>query len=442
MAVAPAPVATPVAPAPPSLAPSSPSTFYFSPQNPATSGQNDVPFPSVVALPANTSTATDASTSRKFYTITASLREIYDTNVNTSSSGNQASLETNLSPSILVDFPDANGDFSGRYTLGLTYYANLPGGHNTSSGGYNQGGLQVTHNFVAQYSHSFSERFQFNLAESFQYYTEPSILQSTGTNYQDGAYVSNILNGNFTAQWTPLWSSTFTYSNTVVRYDESSVALEQNSMENNGSASMGYALLPKITLNFGGIGDNVTYDSSDRGYTTYTGFGGITWSALPTVSVSGRAGASYIQSGQAEGQTQGQSQASIAPYAELTLSWTLGARSALNFSYEHEVTPSDQAGTNGQISDRFNSSFRYSITPRLNTYLDGVFTAASSSGALAGSNTSNLQENSYQVDTGLSYQYNSAFSFDSELTFSGVLGDSDNDNYERAEVSVGIRGTY
>ena len=97
---------------------SHPGANTFAPGNPASiNGQTDLAAPAgppaVMALPANGGTAPgDASTTRKFYTLTASLREIYDSNDNTSNLHPQASLETELSPSILVDFPSEGNDFT------------------------------------------------------------------------------------------------------------------------------------------------------------------------------------------------------------------------------------------------------------------------------------------------------------------------------------------
>jgi len=52
-----------------------------------------------------------------------------------------ASLETVLSPSILVDFPTPEGEFTGRYTFNLTYYSVGPNGNNGS--GNNNGQLEI-----------------------------------------------------------------------------------------------------------------------------------------------------------------------------------------------------------------------------------------------------------------------------------------------------------
>jgi len=270
--------------------------------------------PAAMALPADTgttsSTTPDGSTTRKFYTLSASLREIYDDNINTTNTNPQSSLETDISPSVLVDFPMSDSEFTGRYTFDLTAYSHAPSSVSNGGGSSNGSAVQYTHEFTAQYIHAFSDRFNLNVAEDFRYFIQPSILQSTGTNYQNGPYVANTLNGTATAQWTPLFGTTTTYANTLVRYDDANVAAQQDSLENTGSQTFSFAILPKISVSVGGIGDNITYDTADRGYTSYTAFLGGQWQALPSLSFTGRGGGTYIEPQQGI--------ASFAPYAALT----------------------------------------------------------------------------------------------------------------------------
>jgi len=217
------------------------------------------------------------------------------------------------------------------------------------------------------------------------------------------------------------------------------VGQQQNSIENTGTQTINYSILPKVSTGVGATVDNITYDTANRGYTTYTGFGEGTWQVLPSLSVTGQGGGTYI--------VPLQGQDSVAPYGALTISWTLGERSSLTFNYANSVTPSDEIGANGQISDRFNSTFRYDITTRLSSHLQGSFTHANTSNGLAGSGTANNseEEDDYYLDTGLTYQYNTYLNLDGGITLSGV--DSNNSNttnnsYTRDEVYMGVRGTY
>jgi hypothetical protein len=193
--------------------------------------------------------------------------------------------------------------------------------------------------------------------------------------------------------------------------------------------------LPKISATFGGIADNTTYQGNSRGYTSYTGFVGFVDQVLPSLSVTGRGGGSYTETVQ--------SQAVISPYALLSVNWQLGMRSNLSFNYSHQVTPSDQVGANGATSDQFSSNFRYDITSSLSSHLQGIFTSATTSQQLATSAAANPgDEDTYSIDTGLTYHYNSYLSFDLGFILSGVISEVSTSDYTRQELYFGVRGTY
>jgi hypothetical protein len=366
----------------------------------------------------------DAGASPKFYTISVALREIYDNNIFTAKTGQISSFETQLSPSILFDFPRENSDFSARETFTTTYYSNRPGDQ-----------FDFSNEVVAQFQHSFSERFSINLAEQFRYYTEPSLFQNTGTLYYNGAYIANTFNGSFNAQWTPLVSTLFTYSNTVVDYMNAATATQNNSVENTGSGTLGFAILPKINLNFGGIIDAINYTQYDRGYTSFTGNTGINWQALPTLSVNLAVGGSVTET------NLGNSEPS--PYGALGINWQLGARSVFSFNYSHSVVPTDVVQAMGQIADRIGTSFRYDILPSLTAHLEGTYTHGVYTPWLISPNTiSGYSENDFAIDAGMSYHVNSHFDVNLGDIYSGVVSGLNYRDYNRNQVYLGVRGTY
>ncbi len=316
-----------------------------------------------------------------------------------------------------------DSDLSFRDTFSADYYSNRPGDQ-----------FDLTDQFIAQYNHNFSDRFSLDVAEQFQYYTQPSLFQSIGTNYYNGAYISNTVNLNFNAQWTPLISTSTTYANTIVDYQESNIATQQNSMENTASQNIGFAILPKITLTFGGIIDDINYKFINRGYTTYTGNTGINWQALPSMSLSVSVGGSVIDTQQAG--------TSATPYAAIAYNWKIGARSTLNFNYSHEVVPSDIYTAEGQIADRFSTGFQYAITPRLSTHLDGILTHGNYNQSLLQSNQPNFSENDYAIDLGFGYTLNSNVAFSIGYTYSGVSSGENYRDYTRNQVYIGVTGTY
>ncbi len=375
----------------------------------------------VDAVPAGL--ASDVAESRKFYTISASLREEYDDNIFTAKTNKVASSKTTVSPTVIFDFPLDQGSISIRNTFDATYYSNRPGDS-----------FDMQDEFVVQYNHSFSDRFSISAAEQFRYYTEPSLFQSVGTNYYNGSYISNLVNLGFNAQWTPLVSSQTTYSNTIIDYENAQTAQQQNSVENTASQSIGFAILPKINLVFGGIIDDISYDQIARGYTTYTGNTGIDWSVLPSLNLGLRVGGSVIDSESAG--------TSATPYAAVTLNWRLGARSSLSFNYAHEVAPTDVYISDGQIADRFTTTFRYDLMTNLSTHVAGIFTYGNYGDNLLLPGNQAFTEEDYAIDVGFNYTLNRYVSFDIGYIFSGVSSGENFRDYSRNQVYIGVRGTY
>lgn len=428
----------------PTLPPPNPALQSFGSPLPGTNGPNDLNGgaspPAMMALPASTGAgsgtapAIDASNFRKFYTITAELRETYDTNVNTTPQA-QSAFETSISPSFLVDFPRENSELSARYTFGLTDYM-----ESKAAGGDN---LQISNEFLAQYRHDFSERFSGNASEQFIDSTEPNLFGSTGTPYRNGESISNAFTSGFSAQWTPLFGTQTTYSNTVVRYNEQNIAQNEDSIENTGSQSFSFAYLPKISLDFGGIVDNITYDDVTRGYTSYTAFVGGQWQVLPSVSVNARGGGSFTETKQSLTPGQTSTATTLAPYGDISASWQIGERSSLTGDYSHEVTPTDQTGANGQEADRVTANFSYQISSRLTAHLQAIYTYSDISNAFI--NTSSLSsytESQYALDTGMAYHFDKYFDANFDITVSGVSSQVALRDYSRDQFSIGLRGTY
>ena len=401
--------------------------------------------PALLALPAvqsngptnsQVSAPMDASNQHKFYTFSVGLRETYDDNVATSSSNKQSALETAISPSVVVNFPMENTQFSAAYNFNATYYTQTGGTGNN---------LQYTHQFNAALTHDFSERFSLNLSDNLIDSPEPNLYGTTGTPYRDGQNVSNAFAGGLSAQWTPLFGTSTTYANTIVRYlNNPSVAADQDSMENTASQTFSFTVVPTFSVNFGGIFDTIDYDQNPRGYTSLTSFIGGTWETLPNLSLSLRVGGSYTETDQllADGSTASATQAS--PYVDLSGTWKIGERSTLSADYSHETTPSDDAGSNAQESDRVSANFNYQINPLVSTHFQLSYTYSDVSGAdiFLTSSLNSYTETVYAADLGATYNFIKYFSVSLDISESGVSSELPGLDYNREELSVGVRGTY
>jgi hypothetical protein len=362
---------------------------------------------------------------KRYFTITADVREQYDDNINTTKDNKVGTFEEIISPSILFSYPMDNSTFDARYTFGLTYY-----NRSASGSQYDQ-----SHDVVLRYNHAFSDRFNLDLRDDGGYHTDPSLLTSVGTVDRAGGYYTNIATAEFTAQWTPLFGTVTSYSNNFIYYEDHTVGITQNSDENTASQDFRFAFWPTVTFAVGGIFDEISYFDYNRGYTNYTGNTGLDWQALPSLSLGFRIGGSIT--------TEDSGGTSESPYASADLNWQLGERSRLILSYAHSVTPTDVVFAQGEESDRFTANFIYNITADITVNLQGTYTYADyTSDLLAGSGTASFSENVLGLDTGLTYHYNQYVDFEGGYIFSDVSSQDNVRDYTRNQIYVGVRGTY
>jgi hypothetical protein len=401
--------------------------------SPADQTPGNAPTPSAPESPASgTSPAPgaisgmDRSSIPKFYTISASLREEYDDNIFTTKDHRVSSFVTEFSPSLLLNFPMQDSDFSARYTFGLDYYEHRPGGQN----------MQYTHEALVRFTHNFSDRFNLDIRDQFGYYDEPDLLGAVGTPFVNGSYYLNTATVVFNGQWTPLFGTSTSYSNVAIHYTDSTIGTFQNSDENTAAQDFRFAFAPKFNFIFGGIYDNIDYVDSNRGYTNYTGDIGVDWQALPSLSLGIRGGATYTVAG-------GNLPDSVSPYAAATLQWQLGARSNLDFSYTHNVVPTDVVNATGQEADRFSLRLSYDVTKRFTVHLEGIETHSHySSELLAPNTTPSFNEDDFGLDLGGQYRISENFAVEAGYLLSDVSSGQAPRDYLRDQVYIGVRGTY
>ena len=364
---------------------------------------------------------------KRFFTITADVREEYDDNIY-SSSQKISSFKEEITPSILFSYPMDNSTFDARYTFGYTHFNHSPSGQQD----------QQDHDVVLRYNRSFSDRFNLDLRDDGGYHIDPDLLNSVGSVNDIGGYYDNIFTAEFTAQWTPLFGTVTSYSNNFVKYENGNAAIAQDSDENTVSQDFRFAFWPTVTFAAGLIYDNIDYLKSPRGFSNYTADAGLDWQALPSLSLGFRVGGSLTDINQ--GGT------SASPYASANVNWQLGERSRLIGSYEHTITPTDISYAEGEESDRFSANFLYNVTPNITTHLEGIYTHADYTDQFltgnGGATSNSFTEDIAAFDTGVTYHYNQYLDFELGYIFTIIDSQAAFRSYSRNQIYVGVRGTY
>lgn len=369
------------------------------------------------------------------FTVSASLREEYDDNIYTTHTNKKSQFKTEVSPSILFNYPMDNTTFSARYTMGLDYYPDRAGS-----------ATDLSHDFLARVTHSFSPRFNVDAREEFRYAQEPSLFDNAVLIRRSGDYIENTGGVQGNMQWTPKFGTVTAYTNDYIDYRNQQVGVGENHMTHTLNQDFRFLVLPKATLVFGGIYNGADYFHTMRDTDSFTGNAGLDYSFSPEFTMGGRVGGTYT-----ELQNQG---SYTSPYGNLVANWDLGARTSVNASYTHSFIQTDATNFYGQEADSFSVGGQYKITPAFSTHANIAYTLGNynnklrATGATPGglgltiTSPGNVQEDVLGLDWGFSYNLNKYLDLDWGYIYTLSTSDDPARDYDRNRVYIGIRGTY
>jgi hypothetical protein len=382
-------------------------------------------FIAALTLQAQENDTLTSAMQKKPYTITASLREEYDDNIFTSNTNKKGSFKTEFQPSILLNYPLNQTLLSFRYTYDGTYFYDRPGNKFDSA-----------HEFVGRVNQSFSSRFNLDARERFRYSQEPQLFDSASTLFRNGNYINNTASLQFNAQWTPKFGTVTTYTNDFFKYEDNNIAFVDNRDVNTVAQDFRFLVLPTLTVVANVTFEDVSYEKILRSYDNFILDGGADWSATPQLTIGGRIGATLTDLGNGGG-------LSTSPYALLSANWTLGARSLLDASYTHSVSQTDIGTAFAQESDTITLGFKYQVTPRFATHVQGIYSHGNyvSSLLLPGS-SGPFTEDVVAAELNGTYKYNEYVSFEAGYNYTIVSSGISSRDYDRNRVYVGVRGTY
>ena len=359
----------------------------------------------------------------KFFTVSASLREEFDDNINTTRTNKKSQFKTVVEPSILLDFPMEQTSVSFRYTPTLIYYPDRDGRD-----------YDLNHEFVGRVTHSFSSRLNLDAREQFRYSNEPAIFDSSALVRRSGEYFYNVASIQGDIQWTPKFGTTSAYTNIYTDYIDDLLSETNDRMSHNFDQDFRYLILPTTTLVFAGGYYFNDYENVSRDSQAITASVGADHSFSPQFTGGIRLGAQYVDLLQGGGDN-------IAPYGSLFANYQLGARSSLELNYSHSFQPTDATNFYGQEADMISLAGRYQFTPKFSTKLQAMFTHGDyvSKYTLLGNS---FQEDVLAFDLGFNYKLNNYVDFELGYTYTSVMSDFEVREYDRNRVYIGVRGTY
>ena len=288
--------------------------------------------------------------------LSISISEGYDDNVNTAPSNGQSSSYTSGNVLLNYAFGSPQLRFSLDTSAGVTYYW-----QHISNQDYD---INLQGHFVLQYKAT--PRLTLGSDVLIAYLTEPSFNYGVGLNTRAGNYLYTLDTFSASYLWAPRFSTVTHYTLTVVNYDDDSVGMLQDRVENTFGNEFRFLLTPVTAL----IGEyrlelvHYTQAQNPLDSTTHFVLGGFDHTFNPRLNVTVHAGAQFRS--YSDGGTRN------SPYVEGNLNYTVGRRTTLSWINHYGLEEPDVVNSQNPTVFRTGLEGKFNLTPRISTTL-GVY---------------------------------------------------------------------
>ena len=324
--------------------------------------------------------------------------------------------------------------------LGLRYDYGILYPRDPSSGGVDQ-----SHNAEISLIYSFNPRLSLSLDNSFIYSLEPQLVQNQAgvpvTLIQAGTYYYDNLGGTLTYALRPRWSLALNGSWDIWRYEESSVAQDNDHEDWQTTLSTYYVVDARTT---GGI--NFQYSRTEytnpgtndalnaRSYTTYLS---LVRRFNPQLSLQLNGGFTYRVSDAGD--------TSTGPSGLVSLAYNYGPNSTISAIAGTSLS-SASVNVTRQFAASQNTSFAlqvsHQVTAKLRFRTDGSFVYSSFKQPVLPFFSISGYEEAFTGHVGLNYALREWLSAVADYTYTQVISDVTGLPYNRNQISLGMTVTY
>lgn len=361
----------------------------------------------------------------KPFTITASVREGYDSNSLTTSNNEIGSFYTNFALGGSYAFGTPRFQLSTTVGGGVTLYNHRPGDKVDLNGSI---GLSAT--YLA------TPRLTLAFATSTAWMSQPDYSIVGNTNRQNGDYfyTNTSLSANY--QWSEKFSTTTSYNLSAVYYADSSLNNEQGNISQTIGQSFNWLLQPKTTVVVEYRVAPTTYYSADLNSFGQYFLIGVDQVFNPRLRFSGRVGAQLnFNNNPVDGQST-----YLGPYGETTLSYQFGPASTLSWVSRYGTEASGLDDVTQRVTFRTGLSVTHGFTPRLS----GALGANYQNSQYQQENViSTFNENVFDISASLNYSLNRFTSISLGYQFTAVVApESSGQEYTRHVAFTGLNVSF
>ena len=409
----------------------------------------------------------EAEASPKLWNVSASLRGFYDDNYSVTPA-QKGSFGVEFSPSVSANVAFGQTDIGIRYTFGMYYYLQR------DQVGINP--FDLTHTGDLWVDHAFNERWKLNLTDSAAVGQDPQLVQGGAVVRVNGNNLGNRFSAKLNTDWTRDFSTSLHYGNNIYVYSDNSVtnttganpsnAALLNRIEQNAGLDLQWHFTPD-TIGFVGYNYSwvrydgsgliaptfilinppnpprtVLYYSNARDYDAHYGYVGLTEQLTPNLSCSLRGGASLVDSFNDPVSPN----TSVAPYADVSVTYTYRPGSYLQGGYTQNINSTDVAAPNAVTHHlteyQETSTFYMDINHQFNSKLSGTLLGQYSYSTYKDGAYGGNGDDDFSASVSLNYQVNRHLSAEAGYNFDDLLSTINNRGYTRNRVYLGLSANY
>lgn len=214
--------------------------------------------------------------------VTLSAQIYHDSNIFGAPTGAIDSMVYEFAPKVAFNAALSDQTFLvAAYQLRLDYFDNRPGDKSLAS-----------HDLNVSFDHSFSKVTTLHLSDDYSIEQNPQSALNGITLSTDQSYKRNVFDGSFETNLAPQLGLGLQVQSVDYSYDNHSLALQLDHMENLYGLSLGYDLVPEVRV----VGEvrhsDVLYDTGGSFKDKHTDFliGGVDYKLAKEITASGRLG--------------------------------------------------------------------------------------------------------------------------------------------------------
>ena len=386
--------------------------------------------------------------SRSPVKITTTLLGGYDDNVNTVPGHEEGSSFTTGHVVASYDFGNPRLQLSLAATAGGTYYYERLANQNYD--------IDLVLGLEVRYKAS--PRFTLGSTILASYLTEPSFNYGVGVNTRHGNYFYTADRFFVSYEWTQRFTTRTSYTFGAVNYDNNSIGVFANRVDNTFGNEFLFQLVPTTslvaeyrfqTINyfhegevvipamivFNGMFVIIPAVRLHQDSTTQFVLAGLDHTFNPRLTASLRGGAEF-RSYDADGDRTG-------PYFEGNLNYILGKRASVTWTNRYGIEEPDVLNSQSRTTFRTGLEARYNLTSRISSNLAAYYEHSDYHAAVSSSTPSTaFTEDSVDLEIALRYAMTRYFGVEARYNHSEISSDTASRVYARNRYSAGLTFTF